>query len=508
MRRVAESGTVALLVSLGALAVADASRVYASGLSTAGEQEQAVEANEETATAATTSLPTTTTKTGMPLTSDSLEIIEAKRAVLSGNLAVLEKLRQAGYDLFTVGRISYLPAFAAANGKVAALRYLHEAGANFSRRDHDGHTPAHVAALHNQVEALAVLQEAGVDLNSVTDHNGGLPVHAAAENPERETDALIFLIQAGVNVSFVNGRGETPAFLAAHRCNDKALEVLAKARADLQTADNRGNTPLHVAAGSFGDRPSRANALRILIQAGVNLNAVNKDGDTPLCMAGNKRQDEATEVLVKAGANVNAINKHGETPAFMAVIFRRDKALELLAKAGADLQITPASTAVIFRRYLVKAGADLQTAEKNGNTLLHAALTTNVMGNPDDEPSRWRVPILRTLIQVGANVNATNEYGVTPAYMAAFYGQDKTLEVLAKAGAGLDIADNVGNTPLHAASRQRGKVEVVSVLIQAGANVNAINEKGETPAYMAADFCRDKTLELLLKVGAGISLLK
>lgn len=58
------------------------------------------------------------------------------------------------------------------------------------------------------------------------------------------------------------------------------LRFLKQAGADLEAADKEGNTPIHKAA-DFG----KAAALRFLIQAGVNVKALNKLRQPPVDMA-------------------------------------------------------------------------------------------------------------------------------------------------------------------------------------------------------------------------------
>ena len=71
---------------------------------------------------------------------------------------------------------------------------------------------------------------------------------------------------------------------------------------------------------------------KYLIEAGAEVNAKDKKGNTPLHYVKNK---ELAEILIEAGANVNAKNKYGQTPLTMANINNK---LELVSYIGKKIQ--------------------------------------------------------------------------------------------------------------------------------------------------------------------------
>ena len=112
---------------------------------------------------------------------------------------------------------------------------------------------------------------------------------------------------------------------------------------------------------------------------------------------------------------------------------------------------------------------------------------------------------LRTLIQRGANVNATEADGAT-ALQWASYGDDlDAAELLLRAGAKVNAANDLGATPLWAAC-QNGSQAMVQRLLAAGVNPNIALLAGETPLMVAARSGFPAVVELLLskdaKVGA------
>ena len=61
------------------------------------------------------------------------------------------------------------------------------------------------------------------------------------------------------------------------------------------------------------------------------------------------------------------------------------------------------------------------------------------------------IPIMKMLINLGANVNARNNDGATAAHFAAGDGAVERLQILCEAGADLTLLSQSG-TPLHWAS--------------------------------------------------------
>lgn len=115
------------------------------------------------------------------------------------------------------------------------------------------------------------------------------------------------------------------------------------------------------------------------------------------------------------------------------------------------------------------------------------------------------------LLSFGANVNHTDDVGVTPLHVAAWYGRKLIVKALIESGADVNISSHPrdgcrnNHTPLHFACL--GLVQAVTVmklLIVAGADLNAENGRGETPLHLAVLKKDPKKAAILLKAGAGV----
>ena len=145
-------------------------------------------------------------------------------------------------------------------------------------------------------------------------------------------------------------------------------------------------------------------------------------------------------------------------------------------------------------RTLLKAGADVNTAQGDGMTALHWAA------------QKGDVELAQTLLYAGANVRATTRVGgYTPLLIASRNGHAAVVETLLAGGADPNLATANGATPLMMAA-QGGSAEVANALIDRGADVNAKEKvKGETALMIAASYGRADVVRALTAHGADVT---
>ena len=108
---------------------------------------------------------------------------------------------------------------------------------------------------------------------------------------------------------------------------------------------------------------------------------------------------------------------------------------------------------------------------------------------------------LRSLLQKGANVHATEGDGSTALHWASYRDDLEAVDILIRAGAKVNVANDLGVTPLWTAC-QNGSEAMVRRLLAAGANPNAKLLVGETPLMTASRVGNPRVVEQLLAKGA------
>lgn len=162
---------------------------------------------------------------------------------------------------------------------------------------------------------------------------------------------------------------------------------------------------------------------------------------------------------------------------------------------------------------ILKVDPELKNSDVNalyaGNlTLIHVAAYYG-----DDK-------LLELLIKKGADVNAKNARELPPLFMPLYFGvfchmydtvppQFETAastmcSLLINAGADVNIKFLGKRTPLHAAA-YTGNVDLTKLLISKKADVNARNDEGKTPLHTAAIYGQDEIIQLLLSAGADVN---
>jgi ankyrin repeat protein len=135
---------------------------------------------------------------------------------------------------------------------------------------------------------------------------------------------------------------------------------------------------------------------------------------------------------------------------------------------------------------------EVDTRSTDGATALHWAAHTDNLDAAD------------LLLDAGADVAATNRYGVTPLALASLNGNAAMIERLLDAGADPGTTQPGGETVLMTAART-GLVEAVVVLLNRGADPNAReSSKGQTALMWAAAENNADVVRALVEAGADV----
>ncbi|XP_067324209.1 protein phosphatase 1 regulatory subunit 12B isoform X8 [Anolis sagrei] len=222
---------------------------------------------------------------------------------------------------------------ACSSGDTDEVKRLLARGARLNTANVDGLTALHQACIDENLDMVKFLVEYGANINQ-QDNEGWTPLHAVASCGY--LNIAEYLISHGANVAAVNSEGEVPSDLAEEAAmKDLLLEQVKKQGVDLDQARkaeeqqmlqdarqwlNRGKiedrrqpktgaAALHVAAAK-----GYYEVMRLLIQAGFDVNVQDNDGWTPLHAAAHWGVKEACSILAEALCDMDIRNKLGQTP--------------------------------------------------------------------------------------------------------------------------------------------------------------------------------------------------
>jgi hypothetical protein len=129
------------------------------------------------------------------------------------------------------------------------------------------------------------------------------------------------------------------------------------------------------------------------------------------------------------------------------------------------------------------------------------ALLTNVLHLVAE---RGHEVLARVLLEIGADVNATDADGRTALNVAAGRGHEEVARLLIENGAGINAKDNRERTALHLAAEKRHEA-VARLLIGKEADITAKDNRGGTVLHVAVENGDERMARLLIERGADIN---
>ncbi len=402
-----------------------------------------------------------------------------------------------------------------------AVRRLLAKGADANAPQVDGTTALHWAAYHGDAETATLLLRASAKPNVVNRY--GVPPLAQA--CIQGNAALVkLLLDGGADPNATLKGGETALLLAARSGSVEAVQALLARGANPEARERLGQTALMWAANE-----GHTNVVRVLLAAGASLGATVDSGYPPFYFAVREGHLETVRVLLAAGADPKALI----APPPPSKTGRRTPARR---PAVSPLQLAVQNGHFELAIALVDAGADPNDS-RTGFTPLH--LLAGVRKPDSSDGSDPAPPVgngrlssadfVRELVKRGANVNfqlpkgAPNQpatssgirsEGATPFLFAADRGDVPLMRLLLQLGADPLLPNADGTTPLLAAAgvgtnepqeeagEESEALEAVKLLLDLGADINTVDRNGDTAMHGAAYNISPQVVNLLAQRGA------
>ena len=430
----------------------------------------------------------------------------------------------------TIRRVGWLVAYLAATGAAnaasvplidairtadqAAIRGLLQKRVDVNAAEPDGGTALHWAARTSDVQTAELLLRAGANVKAANRY-GVTPLSLACTTGNAAMINL--LLKAGADPNSALPEGETALMTAARSGSAEGVKTLLARGADVNKKEAwRGQTALMWAAAE-----GHVDVIRILLANGADMHVRSNGGFTPLLFAVREGKLGAVKTLLDAGADLNE-----------SLASRRKSASEEPGVSAFMLAV--ANVHYELAAYLLDKGADANSAP-DGFTALHQITWRRRPGTGDNNPapqgsgSLDSLAFVRTLVKHGANVNARatrqvnmgvtirfHTIGATPFLLAARTADLPLMRLLLELGADPLLANEDGTTPLMAAAgvgtnspleepgTEAEVLEAVKLVAGLGADLNTVDKNGDTAMHGAAHKHVPSVIRFLSEKGAAV----
>jgi ankyrin repeat protein len=184
------------------------------------------------------------------------------------------------------------------------------------------------AAQRGDVRAIEIALKRGTPIES-RDSCGLTPLLIAIRADHPETAQ--YLLTQGASILADAGSYGTPLMQAAKNGQVEVVrELLARGADPNQCDQENACTALWLAA--ITNRPEQAQIVRLLIDAGAQVNTRSQQGDTALMASVASGNVRAAQTLIQAGADVSIRNLSGETALYLAERERNSPMVALLKR--------------------------------------------------------------------------------------------------------------------------------------------------------------------------------
>lgn len=394
-------------------------------------------------------------------------------AVRANDLPLADLLLRNGASPSAANEAGATPMLLATqNGNAAMVERLLVAGADPNAPlTKTSDTALMMAARTGKVDAVKVLLDHGAQVNAHETWGGTTALMWAVS--EHHADVVKLLIERGAEVNAISYF--VPS--ASGRGFEGTTPVPPKPNQPIEEFASGMLTPLMFAA-----RENDLDSARLLVKAGANLNAQAADGKDALSLALFDGSYDVADFLLDSHANVNQKDAQRFTPLFWAVDRRNMETapnfpwmvtkdplplIKKLLDAGADpnalINSTPrarmreGSPRIVFATAIMRAafsgdielvqlllahGADPHIISSDRETTLMAACGTGfINGYHRLRPPAERLAVVKLLIDLGEDVNAADNYGITPLMVASNLGDLNVVKYLVEKGADLNAHD-------------------------------------------------------------------
>jgi ankyrin repeat protein len=373
---------------------------------------------------------------------------------------------------------------AAAKGDKAAVRTLLAQKADVNAPQVDGATALHWAIYRDDEELVDLLIRSGANVKAAN-RDGVTPL--AMASLYGKPAMILKLLKAGADASEVGPNGQTALMLAARNGNPDAIKVLVEGGAKVNARETlRGTTALMWAA-----EQKHPLAVKALLAGGADFNAKSAGAGLPRNYLAPRVNtvavQQAKERYARAAAagrtyeeqlkweRENGMNVGGPTIGEQLARLQQQEAAAAAPVPAATAAPAAAAPAAPARG---NGGGRGRGGAGRGGAAAGGVARGGAAGAGEDEQDDSEV-VVAGLVGSGGG-------GLTALIFASREGDLESTKLLLDAGAAINQTTEYGWTPLLTATNNRHYV-LGKYLMERGADVNKANKGMWTPLYLATD---------------------
>lgn len=367
-------------------------------------------------------------------------------AAYKDNLKLMKYLVEKGAKSDIIDQHGYsLLMFAAATGQEnqAIYDYIIGLGADIkTEQDRQGRNAllAYAGSMKTG-ELINYFIDQGLAITSVDEDGNGIFNHAAKTGNKEFMERLIS--EYDVSTKKNPATNENAILFASRRFSrsgeENSLEFyqyLEGLGLDPKVVSSNGNTVLQ----NLAYRSNSKELFEYFISKGADVNQVDEEGNNALINASSRRDKEIISLLIEHTDDINHTNKEGVSSFMRALKYNKLEVAKFIESKGAKTDLKDSKGYDLgyhlvdaFRNiksfqekmsYLASIGYDPKSIQKDGSTLIHAAV------------NKESIELLKELVAIGVDINIKDESGQTALHYAAMQADDEeVLKYLVEAGA-------------------------------------------------------------------------
>lgn len=366
---------------------------------------------------------------------------------------------------------------------------------NLKLKGSSGNTCLHLAAINNDYKSVKTIFKNIPEACPINEY-GATPLHfACSEHKDSiNLDVVKILLNNNYDVNKTTDNKETALFKATRKYKAEKLtliKLLIDAGADVNIADKSGHTPLMMLCESNNSYE----AVELFINNEANIKAKDNTNITALHLACKQENNSnSVKLLIDNGANVNATDNNLFTPLHEACKNPNGyKIVKLLIETGAKIDVetqngkTPLQIALENKKapeianYLTAKGAKINATIDNMILAIEAE----------------NFNLIQLLFKNGYQINQKNNKGYSELVYAIINNKLHIVEFLLKKGADPNYGKMYPNKYALDFAVEQNNYQLVKLLLDNDAKIHTYNESFTNPLHIAAKNNYIKILKLL-----------